>query len=213
MRQKIILLIFLGIFVSSCNDVSPQSQKGWRLEEINSRLHQPIYIVNVPDNWKRLDPSTTSLGDTRVPLVTYIFSENKETFTITIHNFPLQDIQDQVPAYAQVERWKRQFDSLDQGETELVKISYAGYTGLFFKGIGIYKGNQEMMLAWSLLISPENFRALIHPDSPAFKTIYDQMRSDITIKVLGPVDIVSKHRDEIEKFASSFHMIQEIPQE
>jgi hypothetical protein len=110
-----------------------------------------------------------------------------------------------------VERWKKQFDFLEPRETETKQVAFGGYTGYFFKGVGKLKDEQAMVLAWSLQLPQESFRALTLAEDPVMDRIYGQMRSDVTIKAVGPMELIAKRRNEIEKFANSFHLIREIP--
>ncbi len=209
--KRLFLLTCFSLFLVGCQENSRHSAKGWKTEEINGRSKFPIYEVQVPESWKKLESTGDNLEDTKTPLVTFLFTEDNQTFTVTIHNFPLHDIDEQVPPLVQVDRWKRQFETLDSRESELKPVAFGGYTGQFFKGVGIFKGKKMEMMAWSLQLPTEHYRALSHPESALDKFKFDQMRSDVTIKVLGPDKLVELHREDIEKFVNSFHMIEAIP--
>jgi len=76
-----------------------------------------------------------------------------------------------------------------------------------FTGVGILNNEETMVLAWALQIAPEHCRTLSNPDSYLNK----QMRSDVTIKAMGPVTLMKKHKQAIETVARSFELIEEIP--
>lgn len=209
--KRFFVLGLLCLSLCACQKDSLPTSNGWRTEQVNGRTRFPVYTMQVPTSWKTLESPGDNLTDTKKPLVTFIFTENNQTFTITVHNFPFQDIDDQIPPLAQVERWKKQFENLDTRESELKPVAFGGYSGQFFKGVGIFKGEKMEMLAWSLQLPPEHYRALSHPQTTVDKVVFEQMRADVSIKVIGPVDIVSKHRGDIDQFVNSFHMIQAIP--
>lgn len=208
---RYLLIIPLCLILVGCQEDSRHRAKGWKTDEINGRNRIPTYEVEVPESWKKLESTGDNLQDTKTPLVTFLFTEGNQTFTVTVHNFPLHDIDEQVPPLAQVDRWKRQFETLDPSESELKPVAFGGYTGQFFKGVGIFKGKKMAMLAWSLQLPTEHYRALNHPESALERFKFDQMRSDVTIKVLGPDKLVTLHREDIDKFVNSFHMIEAIP--
>ncbi len=53
-------------------------------------------------------------------------------------------------------------------------------------------------------LSPIHFRNLAHSNR--------QLRSDYTIKATGAPDSIDRHREDIEQFARSFELIEELPE-
>jgi len=168
----------------------------------------PVYRMRVPDSWIRRDPLPgESLIDTTKSLCDFLIYEDDGIIRIFIHNFPTKTIEERIPPSAQVARWQRQFESLVPHESHINPQAFSGYSGLLFTGVGILNNEETMVLAWALQIAPEHCRTLSNPDSYLNK----QMRSDVTIKAMGPVTLMKKHKQAIETVARSFELIEEIP--
>jgi len=199
-----------------------------------------VYRVRVPEGWMRRDPSEyRSIEDSKLPLVEYFIREsadpnNEEEETaqisekrtnsakarkvtedeirITIHNFPVDHIQNRIPPAAQVQRWQRQLQGIDPAHIEQREITQGGFSGLFFKGQGNFEGKKAAILGWAMQIDVDHFRTLTYIEAtPVEQRYYKQMRADYTIKATGPIEIIDKHQEEIEQFAQSFELIQSIP--
>lgn len=210
--MKLLLYCVCLVFVlGACRGKQPADNITWRTEQIQGRNQQPVYTLKVPSTWKRVETTTLPLTDTRTPLVTYVFGDEGDLVTVTIHNFPLDQIEDQIPPLAQVERWKRQFEKLIPEETEVKPVAFAGYVGLSLRGHGFIKGRETLIEAWSLQMAPEHFGYLSHPESKSLHEKYNQMKGDVTIKIVGPGHVIIKHQPEIDKVIASFHLIEEIP--
>lgn len=173
---------------------------------------QPVYRVRVPDSWIRHDPLPgDGVVDTTKALCEFILMEGPETIRIAIHNFPSKQLEERIPPEAQVARWQRQFESLEATESQVVPQAFSGYSGLFLTGVGTMQGRPTMVLAWALQLAQEHYRTLTHSIIPEIKKNEDQMRSDVTIKAVGPKGLMEKHKREIIAFARSFELIMEIP--
>jgi len=173
---------------------------------------QSIYRAQVPVNWIRHDSlSEDTLVDTTKALCEFIIMENSDIIRIAIHNFPSMQISDRIPPEAQVARWQRQFESLDKINSTTIPQSFSGYSGLLFSGEGKMQERTVAMLGWSLQLAPEHYRSLLQAATPKTATLYKQMRSDITIKAMGPAELMRKHKQAITDFARTFELIREIP--
>ena len=172
--------------------------------ETNSRV--PLYHVRVPLNWVRVEPEThESLLDTTKSICEFYVEEGAQRIRIAIHNFPSQTAEERIPPMAQIARWKRQFETLDLTIQSIVPQSFSGYAGYLYEGKGTVRGQDTTMLGWVLQIGAEHYRMLSRPKFPM------EMRSDITIKALGPSTLMVKYRKKIIAFARSFELIEEIP--
>lgn len=173
---------------------------------------QSIYRIRAPERWIRRDPLPgESLNDTTKALCEFIILEETETVRISIHNFPSTKIEERVPVEAQLARWRRQFETLDVAQSRTMPQAFSGYVGLLFEGNGILKGKPTMVLGWVLQMAPEHYLMLSRSKSPEDEKLYNQMRSDVTIKAVGPKALMNKHKQDIIAFGRSFELILEIP--
>lgn len=169
---------------------------------------QPIYRIKAPRFWKYTHPPLSDLLlDTTLPLCEFHIEEGEQNIRITIHNFPSDKIEERVPPKAQIARWKQQFDELDPSSISIVPQAFSGFSGSFFEASGVNKSQDVTVLGWSMQIGVEHYRNLNLYPHP----IHKQMRADATIKVVGPSDLILKHRHAIIAFARSFELINEIP--
>lgn len=163
--------------------------------EENDQIRRPVYRAKVPEGWIRIDPQG-SIMDTTLPNATFLI-ENE--LKVTVHSFPSENLEDRIPPFAQIERWKRQGHA---GKVE--SISRGGFVGLFLEGASI--------LAWSMQLDLEHYQTLSFLPTNRFEEAhYKQMRADYTIKATGPERLIAKYREELLHFAKSFELIQEIP--
>lgn len=209
MRQNLILLLYLTLFLVSCSS-SETTFTSWQRftgrDDGKTLERFFIYRGQVPLSWQRKDALIDeSIYDTKIPLTEFQIIEGERNIRLTIHNFPYSSLEHRIPPLAQIERWKRQFESLDPLSIKMEPVSHGGYAGLFIQTKGLVDGVEVALLAWAMQLPPTHFRAF--SDS---KEDY-QRRSDYTIKVTGPVDLIEKHQLEIELFANSFELIDEIP--
>jgi hypothetical protein len=171
-------------------------------QEISARDHLPIYRIDVPGGWSRLDPSDQmDLSDTREPICSFSLG----SILMVIHNFPSIRADERIPPGAQVQRWQQQFSSLDSVPVRINQTAFSGYAGLFFSAQGKQKKRHLGVIAWSVLLDPEHYRLLARSESS------EQKRADITIKVTGVPEQLELYRDEIASFAESFELIEGIP--
>ena len=216
MKRLIPLIIFISFF--GC-DPQPSSPKtSWKeiagrdeAAEQQAIRRYPVYRAKVPLAWKRIDPLVTeSNQDTTKPLVEYVILEGSSSISITIHNFPSEKIEERIPTQAQVARWKRQLSDSDDNIVILPE-AYGGFSGYRFSGSGKLKDEEVSVLGWAMQLAPEHYRRLQTQGKDEEKHFFNQMRSDYTIKAVGPSSMVSEHAPDIVAFAHSFELIQEIP--
>ncbi|MCC5832975.1 MAG: hypothetical protein JJU12_08050 [Chlamydiales bacterium] len=201
--MKIHLLLIL-IFLSGCHK-SPKKVSPFTVEEFTGReesagaalVRRPVYRAKVPAGWKRVDHDG-SIQDTREPNVSFLIDEELK---VTIHTFPSNRLEERIPPKAQVARWMRQ---LGEVETRLEPACRCGFFGLCLEG--------PTILAWSMQLDFEHYQTLSFLAScPMEEEHFKQMRADYTIKAAGPSELIARHRKELQFFAESFELIQEIP--
>lgn len=167
--------------------------------------HTLIYRIKAPAAWEHHPPSSDeSLTDTTKALCEFMIDKQ---IRITIHNFPSESLEKRIPPEAQISRWRRQFSFLDPNATVISLQAYSGFKGLLFEGSGMLNGSKQTMMGWSMQLAPVHYRALTHLNLLNL----DQLRSDITIKAVGPSEIMEQYRDQIIRFARSFELIEAIP--
>lgn len=164
---------------------SEERPKQTLLKEIHGRNEAHLYQIQVPLGWESKGPEELYRVDTKLALSEFML----DSIRIAIHNFP-----DRIPPGAQIERWKKQFTTLE--ESTIIPQSFSGYAGYLFEGIGELKGEKVMMLAWTM--------------QPG-KTLKGESNSDITIKATGPENVMNDLKESIITFARSFELQQEIP--
>lgn len=218
MKILIKLTLYPLLFCWSCTDQAPKmsdNQLVWQnipgRDTGISRIRPFIYRVKAPASWHRQFPSDTdSIFDTTKPLCEFLIKENTSMIRITIHNFPTDEIEERIAPASQIARWKRQFEQLDEISLNVKPIAHGGFAGLFFEAIGTLENRKTKVLGWSLQLSAEHYRNLASIDLST-QNEFKQLRSDYTIKVVGPVELVEKHQAILMLFANSFELIEEIP--
>ena len=204
-------IIILLLFCLSCSQKAAKSPHNW--QEISGRdssqerliIRHPIYRAQVPGTWKRVDPSpTSSIVDTTLPLVEFWIDEE---IHLTIHNFPSEKLEQRIPPIAQISRWQSQLKNLPPKEALVKPVSRGGFAGYFFEGMT----PEKWVMGWGLQLDQEHYRSLTKKMNASNRAFVEQMRSDVTIKIVGPPHLCGKHRDELLAFANSFELIQEIP--
>jgi len=202
MNQAIIFIILL--FCLSCDQKRPndwQTISGRDSPQERLIIRHPIYRARIPKSWKRVDPSPeTSIVDTTLPIIEFWIEDQ---IRITLHNFPA----DRIPPMAQITRWKSQLKELPPKEALVEPVSRAGYAGFYFEG----RTKEKLVMGWALQLDHEHYRALSKHVNESNRGFIQQMKADVTIKVVGPPDLSDQHRGEITVFANSFELIQEIP--
>ena len=211
-----LLLIIFGL--CSCSQQEPANH-AFKIVEIAGRNEgfslerSYIYRVKIPQAWVvQKPPADQSIADTTLAIVEFFINDDSEKIRIAIHNFPTNHMDQRIPPIVQINRWKQQFQALDQSSTKIEPQAFGGYFGLLFDASGQMKGAKTSILGWSLQLAPEHYRALSSHRLPAtLEKKYKQMRSDVTIKAVGPYELMDKNREEIISFARSFQLIDEIP--
>ena len=166
----------------------------------------PLYRIKGPASWIHIiPPESESLIDTTKALTEFLIQDDGSTIRITIHNFPSEKIESRIPPIAQIARWKQQFSHLDPMSIVVSPQSYSGFVGLFFEGSGTINHEPTTVMGWSMQLDPNHYRTLSHP------AYLPQLRSDVTIKAVGPKNLMAKHYASIYAFARSFELIDEIP--
>jgi hypothetical protein len=223
--KHIILFLLFACLSTSCQDQSKITSntsfqeiagRDFGKENQSSYIRNKIYRCHAPPNWHRNDPSQhESIADTTKALCEFVIDEDGEEIHITIHNFPTSKAEERIPPGAQVARWKRQFTDLDLTTLSVTPQSNGGFAGLLFEGSGILKGETSTVMAWGMQLGPEHYSTLnFHMNTSLSlqeQEHFRQLLSDYTIKAVGPVALVEKHRDAILAFARSFELIEEIP--
>lgn len=203
----------LLILLSACSsEKSSHNANSWQIiagrNELPSLNRPLVYRAKIPETWQRIDPPpANSIQDTRLPLVEFLIAEEGEQIRLTVHNFPTSSIDERVPPAAQIARWKKQFDTLDMHSVYTQAVAKGGFSGLYFEASGRQKSKEIRVIGWSLQLAQEHFNALSWLKGEE----YVQMRSDYTIKAVGPSTLVSKHKNDLIRFAQSFELINEIP--
>lgn len=178
-------------------------------------LRYPIYRARIPPTWQREDPSATaSLVDTTKALCTLrINGGNGQEIRITLHSFPITSEATRIPPTAQVMRWQRQFSVLDSSTLTTTVQAFNGFSGFLFSATGEMQGHPTTMLAWTLQLAPQHEIVLAQQNGRNEEEVQrgQQRRADLTIKAVGPPDLMAQHRQAILAFARSVELIEGIP--
>jgi hypothetical protein len=212
------LTLFLVCLCSGCTDLDLDKAKPDAvIQKITGRnddetlLRTLIYQVKTPKYWERHDPvAAQSIIDTTLALCEFKLKEGSNEIRITIHNFPSDNLEERIPPIAQINRWKKQLDTLDHSTLNIIPVAHGGFSGLFIEVAGIVKSQEIKILAWSMQLYPEHYRNLSSSD-PAKHHHFKQMRADYTIKAMGPPALIDRNKRDIVNFADSFELIEEIP--
>lgn len=211
--QTLYIVLFLLLAVG-CNSSNDASKNDYSWQEIAGRDEgEPstrfnLYRAKVPLDWQRIDPvKDDSNADSKLSICEYIIGSGDGATRLTVHNFPSMNMQARIPPTAQINRWKQQFQQLKVTDFTTQAVAKGGYIGLQLAATGIMEGQPCMVLGWSLQLAPEQY---LNMQEDNF--IQRQRRSDYTIKAVGSPASILANRDEIELFAHSFELIEEIPQ-
>lgn len=210
-----LIFLFLTLVFVACNE-GPSTQFQQPMQEIKGRDYNGkrflVYRARVPLDWIRKDSlAEESLTDTKKSIVEYYIMHNSDFIRIAIHNFPSDTLEERIPPMVQIARWERQFDHLLPEESSNQPQAFNGYSGLKFKGTGTLDQKDTMMLGWVLQIGKEHYPMLTHAKNPENNDLYREMRADVTIKAVGPKELMEEHEEEINQFTRSFELIKEIP--
>lgn len=208
--------LFLSLCFFSCAENTPKPSPLDSMQEIKGRDYTgsrfDVYRARVPIDWIRKDPlPEESLTDTTKSLCEFLILTPNGTIRIAIHNFPSDHIEQRIPQAAQIARWQRQLEVLIPSQSGTVPQAFSGYSGLKFKGVGLLDSKDSIVLGWSLQLGQDHYKRLLNPPDPSKTALYREMRADITIKAVGPKQPMEVHEEEIDHFARSFELIEEIP--
>jgi len=178
-------------------------------------MRDPLYRARIPASWQREDPSSiASLSDTTKALCTlHILDGNGRDIRITVHNFPITGDTVRIPPAAQVVRWQRQFSQIDPTTLTTSAQAFNGFSGVLFRATGMVRGVATAVMAWALQLAPQHDAALALRAERISKEAqrWQQRRADLTIKAVGPPDLVERHQQAIIAFARSVELIEGIP--
>lgn len=209
----LLLCTITAIFFQGCSSEST-TPTPFKWEMINGRKEngspQPIYRVKVPMEWTRSDIPPAEAGDTTMALAEFFIRDLHDSIRIVIHNFPTDSLEQRIAPNFQIKRWEGQFQVIHPEQINITPQAFSGFSGLLFQGTGIMDQQPTTVLGWSMQIAPSHYQSLSYPSSDKDYQ-YRQMRSDFTIKVTGPEDLVQKHFRSLTTFARSFELIEEIP--
>ena len=171
-----------------------------------------IYRMKVPSHWTQQQPSfDESITDTKKAIAEFFIEEKDEKIRIAIHNFPSDSMDSRIPPMVQVSRWKKQFSSMVPSSVSTKPHAFGGYYGFLFEATGEMHGIATTVLGWALQLAPEHYRSLSHPVPATLANRHRQMRGDVTIKAVGPEQLMDKYREEIISSARTFQLIDDIP--
>lgn len=163
-----------------------------------------LYRGKAFPHWKRNEPVGSTI-DTMKPICEFSIGEGTEAIRLTMHNFPIHTLAQRVTPAAQVLRWKRQFNLTNPLKTTITPVSRGGFSGLFLEALE----HPTAILGWSMNMADEHARHLLVLGGKDLR--YRDMHADYTIKAVGPLESILQYKAEIECFARSFELIEEIP--
>lgn len=169
----------------------------------NSSERPFLYRIALPSNWET-KADHKSVQDTMLPIAEFVYHDNHGDIRLTVHNFPYVSQDQRIPPEAQLARWKKQLDPLNEQLT--TRQAFAGFVGLHLWAEGYLQNTLSAMSAWSMQLAPELDRELMHT-----KGFDPQTRSDITIKATGPLRLMEEKQEEIASIARSFELITPLP--
>jgi hypothetical protein len=210
-RVSYLFLATLAL-LSGCGPADQQEQADWQplycRDDGNPAMRQPLYRAKVPLAWKRKEQEG-SVVDTSVPICQFDIGTQDSQVQLTVHSFLVAQVEQRIPPAVQIARWKRQFDLLDPYFTSVELRSQGGFTGFSLSAQGIIKGEEKGVIAYSMQLAPMYFFALQAMPNATFKQ--KQMAADYTIKAIGPIAAITRYKSDIELFANSFELIEELP--
>jgi len=184
--------------LTSCDPPIEPIKSNYALVCGRNPTDQPIYHVNVPIGWKQKDLSDIkNKTDTKLPICEF----SMDGIRVTIHTFPSEHLNDRIPPIAQVERWKKQFENLENFST--IPQAFSGFSGILFEGTGLLNKEQQSVMGWTMQLAHEHYRLLRDP----------QQKADFTIKAVGPEDKIKTYKKEIIAFSRSFELVATIPEQ
>jgi hypothetical protein len=164
----------------------------------------PLYRIILPAGWKASFISG-SVADTKKSLLECFFECDGEQIRLTIHNFPYLSNSQRIPPSAQIDRWIKQFDSLEI--SIITPQAFAGFVGSHWWGEGRMKEEAVIVSAWAMQLAAEHEQTLSRNE----KLAASQVRSDISIKASGPKELMESQKDTIWAIARSFELTTFLP--
>lgn len=183
--------------LTSCGPSPQMPSTHW--EKLSDRTGRPLYQVSVPNEWEKIDLSSSAnlLTDTTLAIASWKVGDIK----ITVHTFPASSMEERIASQVQIARWLKQLKGLDEASIHVVPVGHGGYLGLEMEAYGENEGT----IARSMQLAPEHFLNLAsHFPSD------NHIKADFTIKATGPKESIASQRENILLFAQSFEMIDEI---
>lgn len=166
-----------------------------------------LYRAKVPLEWIR-ENSDESVQDSTKPICSFLMGETHDLVHLAIHTFTYTSFDQRIPPTAQIARWKRQFEELDLSTLMIEPRAYGGFTGLSFHACGQFKGKETGVLGYAMQLAPQHWMTLQNAAKEPFKQI--QMSADYTLKATGSPAAIANYKEEIELFAGSFELIDEV---
>lgn len=179
------LLFIIALLLTGCEAI--EEPKAY--QEIAGRDGKNTYRVRVPQGWEQKEIKG-SLQDSTLPLCEFLVDGS---IRLTIHNFPGL----KVPPQAQIARWYKQFEEVRSDA--LTPQAFSGFIGLKWEASGTMQGKEMKVLGWSMQLAPE-----FAPFAG------EQKGADVTIKIVGEHELVARHQAELEQFARSFELIDDL---
>lgn len=210
-KKFVTLLICIFFFVTSCEH-HESTETAWQnfccRDRGNPAERLPLYRAKVPVHWTRVD-DIESVLDSRKPICTFLIGEGDAAIQLSIHTFTYEMFEQRIPPVSQVERWKRQFDELEPTTLIVDQRACGGFTGLSLNVCGLMKQKETAVLGYTMQLAPQHWMALHNDQAHDFKQ--KQMSADYTLKAVGSPSSIARWKDDIELFADSFELIDEVP--
>ncbi len=209
-------LALIGLTISMA--VSCEKKPSSTLYEIIwSRVELPnsafqLYRFMPPENWKRVDSGEPAAADSREPIAHYQLQLDGEQVDLTIHNFPIDTLDERIPPEAQIARWKQQIDEMNLSTVQVKPQAFGGFVGLLLQAEGIKQRKPLAMMAWTMQLAPQFYTALELLDTPEKHSFTRQLHADFTIKIVGSPSLLAREKEKIERSARTFALLDELPQ-
>lgn len=185
-RSLFIVMILTGVYLVACganDEIHPSIKKS----TISGRLSiQPLYQVEVPATWIKLNDSDRRL-DTREPIASWKIA----SLLVQFHNF---DPALRIHPMQQIERWKNQ-----AGSNAIIEVELTAHGGFGGYKLRAYQGDQGT-IAYAFQLNETLHKKLNGKEEGA----------DWTVKVTGTKKDLELYANEIEAFVNSLELIEPI---
>ena len=206
------LSYFISLFFLSACEYSEPTQMTWNefycRDNGDPAERMILYRAKVPFGWVR-ENSTESVQDSKRPICSFLLGEASDSVYLTIHTFIYTSFDQRIPPTAQIARWKRQFEDLDLSTLMIEPRAHGGFTGLSFYACGKFKAKETTVIGYAMQLAPQHWMTLQNDSKDSLKQ--KQMSADYTLKAIGSPLAVAKYKEEIDLFANSFELIDEVP--